>query len=675
MTTDNPEAPDDVVERSHELRIEIERHNKLYYGQAASEISDLEYDALMKELEAIEARFPQLRIPDSPTQRVGGAPSGAFETVEHAIPMLSIGNTYNAAELREFDEKMGRALGEKPQYVVELKIDGVAMSLRYEDGRLVLGATRGDGVRGDDVTRNIRNIKPLPAKLESAAPKVLEVRGEVFMHLKELDRINRLREEAGEPLYKNPRNLTAGTLKLQDPAAAAERNLDILLYDVGVVDGVELSSHGETLRLLKSLGLPVSQHHVHCATIDEVIAVCDEWEQRRATLDYEIDGMVVKVDDAEQRRRLGAGSKAPKWVIAYKFPAQVTRTKLLDITVQVGKTGVITPVAEMEPVLLAGSVVRRATLHNFEVLAQKDVRIGDTVEIEKAGEIIPRVIRHVPEERSEDAVPFAIPESCPVCEGEVHKDPDGVFLRCLNLACSAQIKERLAHFASRGAMDIDGLGPAVVDQLVEANMVVDPAGLYDLQAEALAGLERMGEKSAANLVEAIEATKDRPLSRLLFGLGLRHVGSSTAEILADEYEDIESLMAASPEDMTLIHDVGEVVAASVHDFFTTEENRLLIDKLRAHGLAMRQEKRVHSETAPMFEGKTFVVTGTLVKYARKEIQGLIKDLGGRATSSVSAKTDYLVAGGKAGSKLAKAQQLGVTVLSEDEFEELTQRGS
>ena len=674
MDTDRTDIPLVVIERCNELREQIERHNRLYYVEATTEISDLEYDALLKELESLESKYPQLVTSDSPTQRVGGRSISGFETVNHAIPMLSIDNTYNEDELREFDKRIIRTLETQPSYVVELKIDGVAISLRYEDGLLVSGVTRGDGIQGDDVTRNIKTIGSLPEKLSGKAPHVFEVRGEVFMRHGELKRLNRLREESGEALFKNPRNLTAGTLKLHDPKQVAKRKIDVFLYDTGVIEGLEIKSHCTTLEVLRNFGLPVCQYNQYCESIDDVIAFCSRWETLRTELDFEVDGMVVKVDDIALRAKLGRTSKSPRWVIAYKFPAQVARTKLLDITVQVGKTGVLTPVAEMEPVSLAGTVVKRATLHNFEVLAQKNVCIGDTVEIEKAGEIIPRVLRHVPEERPTDAVPFKIPERCPICDGEVHKDPDGVFLRCLNLACPAQVKERLSHYAGRGAMDIDGLGPAIVDQLVDAGLVNDPSDLYDLKMDALMKLERMGEKSVTNLLEAIEASKGRPLSKLLFGLGIRHIGSHTAELIAAKCVNIDSVMSTPKDDLTKINEVGEIVAESIIDFFETSENRELIEKLRTHGLSMQEEITEAVTGSHTFEGKTFVVTGSLVKYTRDSIHDRIKECGGRASSSVSSKTDYLVAGEKAGSKLAKAEKHGVRVISEDEFEELSKAG-
>ena len=664
-------APRQIVQRCQALRAELERHNRLYYVEAAPEITDIEYDALMRELEALEAQYPALATPDSPTQRVGGQPLEGFETVEHAVPMLSIDNTYNEADLRRFDERVRRGLdaGDEPAYVVELKLDGVAISILYENGVLTRAATRGDGVRGDNVTQNVRTIFSLPLRLTGDPPPAFEVRGEVFMRHEELERLNAIREQRGEPPLANPRNTTAGTLKLLDPRAAAQRRLDITLYDVAPMPGVAVSSHWETLEALRGYGLPVNLHAKQCQTFEEVVRVCLTWQDKRAELEYEIDGMVIKVDDAGQRRRLGATSKSPRWAIAYKFPAQVTCTILTSIAIQVGKSGALTPVAEMEPVRLAGTIVKRASLYNFEDLARKDLRVGDTVELQKAGEIIPQVLRYIPEKRRLDAEPFSVPTCCPVCRGEVHKDADGVFIRCLNVACPAQIKERIEHFASRGAMDIDGLGPAIIEQLVDREFVHDFADLYDLTTETLATLDRMAEKSAVNLVEAIETSKGRPISRLLNGLGIRHVGRHTAEVLAGRYGDMDRLLRASAAELEAIDDIGAIVAASIRDFLDTAENKRLIEKLGKHGVNMRENAAAAGRARP-FEGKTFVVTGTLRNYTRDTIRERIMQLGGRPTSSVSAKTDYVLAGESPGSKLAKARKLGVAVLTEDEFEGL-----
>jgi len=668
--------PSDARNRCEELRTEIERHTRLYYVEAKPEISDPAFDGLLKELEQLEAEYPDLVTPDSPTQRVGGEPIEGFETVEHAVPMLSIDNTYSADELRAFDERVKRGLeaDAKPEYVVELKIDGVAISLQYRNGSLTRAATRGDGARGDDVTSNVKTIGAVPLRLTGKPPASIEVRGEVYMRRQELARLNVLREEAGEAPLANPRNTTAGTLKLLDPREVAKRKLDIVFYDIAPLDGVELTSHWKTLQQLRGYGLPTSPHSTHCNSIDDVLKVCDEWDTKRNELDFEIDGMVIKVDSAAHRKRLGYTSKSPRWVIAYKYAAQVAQTKLEGVLLQVGKTGTITPVAEMEPVQLAGTTVKRANLHNFEDIARKDIRVGDIVEIQKAGEIIPQVLGPVKEKRPKDAKAIAPPTECPVCGGEVHQDPEGVYLRCLNLSCPAQVKERLRYFASRGAMDIEGLGPAAIDQLVDKGLVKGPADLYELKPEQVSELERMGKKSAANLIEGIAASKKRPLSRLLNGLGIRHVGGHTAEVLAGHYGAIDKLMDAPVEELTEIYEIGETVAASVHDFFDTEENRKLIERFKEHGLTLKEKASRVSGPRP-FEGKTFVVTGTLENYSRDSIHDRIKALGGRPSSSVSSNTDYLVAGEKAGSKMSKAKSLGVTVLTEADFDRLADGAS
>jgi DNA ligase (NAD+) len=708
-----PKATKKQITRVGELQAELERHNHLYYVVAESEISDQEFDTLLQELRGLEDEFPKLRTPNSPTQRVGGSPVEGFETVDHAVPMLSIDNTYNAEELRAFDERVRKGLdGESPSYVAELKIDGVSMSLTYENGSLVRAATRGDGKQGDDVTSNVRTINVVPLTLRGDAPDQLEVRGEVYMTHVELERLNEIREKAGDEPYANPRNTTAGTLKLLDPKQVAERNLGIFVYDIAPLPGTEQVSHQETLARLETYGFVVNPEVKPCATIDEVIDYCAEWDSKRNDLGYETDGMVIKVNDPHHRDQLGATSKAPRWVIAFKFPAQVATTILEGITVQVGKSGALTPVAELAPVQLAGTTVRRASLYNFDDLAKKDLRIGDTVRVQKAGEIIPQVIDAVVEERRKGARRFKIPTKCPECDTEVHHDPDGAFLRCLNLGCPAQVKERLEHFASRKAMDIEGLGPAVVDQLVSQGWVHNPADLYDLDEEKVAGLERMGEKSAENLRQGIENSKAKPLNRLLHGLGIRHVGASTAISLAEHFGSLEEMLTPSesrtevakqdplyiriekrhakeepdlfqestlPKDLVKlvmyqqVDDVGEVVAQSIIDFFDTEENQRLIDRLRKHGLRLEEETSSSDDKFPKpFAGKTFVVTGKLINATRDEIHDRIKALGGKPTTSISKKTDYLVAGEKAGSKLAKAEDLGVQILTEEEFQQLSE---
>ena len=661
------------AERHARLRAEVERHNRLYYQDARPEISDFEFDALLRELQELEAAHPELAAEDSPTKRVGGAPQEGFEPVFHSVPMLSIENTYNEGELRAFDQRVRKGLeGAEPAYFVELKLDGVSLSVRYEGGRLVRAATRGDGKRGDNVTANARTLAGLPEQI-AGAPAALELRGEVYMRWSTLERLNRAREEEGLEPFRNPRNTTAGTLKLLDPRAVAARSLDLFLYDAAESSEPLADTHGGVLERLRAFGLPVNPHGRRCADIEEVVAHCAEWRAKRFELDYATDGMVVKVDSLAQRRVLGSTSKAPRWVIAYKFPAETAKTRLLGITVQVGKSGALTPVAELEPVLLAGTVVKRATLHNFDDLAAKDFRPGDLVEVQKAGEIIPQLVRYLPEERPADAAPFPLPERCPDCGSAVHRDPEGVYLRCLNLACPAQVRGRLEHFASRRAMDIEGMGPALVEQLVSRGLVHTPADLFLLTKEPLLGLERMGDKSADNLLAALEKAKNRPLSRLLHGLGIREVGEHLAENLAAGFNTMDALSAATEEELLAVDEVGGVIAASVREFFTVPENLDLIARLRAAGVRLHQRDADEAaEDGPRpFEGMTFVVTGALEGWSRDEAHALIKRLGGRPTGSVSKKTTYVLAGSDAGSKLDKALALGVPVLTEAQFREMT----
>jgi len=665
--------PSEVRERCEYLRNELDRHNYLYYVEAQPEITDIEFDGLLDELQALEAKYPALVTPDSPTQRVGGQPLEEFETVEHVIPMLSIDNTYSEEELRAFDDRVRRGLeGQQPAYVTELKIDGVSMSLLYEDSRFVRAATRGDGTRGDDVTANVKTIRAVPMRLKGSPPSLLEVRGEVYMRRQELVRLNELREEAGEPPLANPRNTTAGTLKLLDPREVAKRRLELACYDVAPLPGTELTSHLDTLENLKSYGFPVNPFFKRCQNINEVLEVCGEWATKRHELDFETDGMVIKVDSADHRRRLGATSKAPRWAIAYKYPAEIAETKLEKVTLQVGKTGTVTPVANLAPVHLAGTTVKRANLHNFEDIERKDIREGDIVRVQKAGEIIPQVLGPVLEKRPANARKIPIPTKCPQCGSEVRQDPDGVYLRCLNPACPAQIKGRLKHFASRAAMDIEGIGEKLVDQLVDKDVVRNLDNIYELSVDKLAGLERMGKKSAQNLLEAIEKSKSRPLSRLLNGLGIRHVGAHTAQLLARHSGWMDALQNASLDELCAIHEIGDVVAKEIRNFFDTEENRALIASLRDHGLMMEEPQTAAGESHQPLADKTIVVTGALKNYTRESIQDRIKQLGGRASSSVSKKTDYVLAGETPGSKLAKARELGIQVLTEEQFEKLAE---
>ncbi|NOZ21023.1 MAG: NAD-dependent DNA ligase LigA [Planctomycetes bacterium] len=662
-----------AAQEIEKLREQIRYHDRKYYVENAPEISDHEYDMLMKKLEALEEKHPGLVTPDSPTQRVGGEPVEGFATVRHRVPMLSISNTYSDEELREFDDRVRRLLGgEDFSYVAELKIDGLAVTLWYENGLLVRGATRGDGETGEEVTANLRTIRQIPLRLTNGkkAPPVIEVRGEVYMTHKELDRLNKQREEAGEPPFANPRNAAAGSLKLLDPRITAQRRLRMFAYDVGHFEGINLESHHQTLSILGKVGFVLNPHTKQCKDIEAVIRRCRVWNEKRRDLDYEVDGMVIKIDRLDQRRRLGATSKSPRWQMAYKFPAEEAQTPLERITVQVGKTGVLTPVANLRPVRLAGTTVARATLHNFEELARKDIREGDEVVIQKAGEIIPQVLRVVKEKRPIWARPFPVPTHCPVCGSEVIKPEGEVYVRCVNIGCPAQIKERIKYFAGRNAMDIEGLGAALVEQLVDEGLVHDCADLYSLPLDRLVSLERMAEKSATNLLSAIEKSKRREIDRLIAGLAIPHVGTRAAEVLTENFASLDELASAPVERLEEIHEIGPVMAAAIAGFFRNEEIQRILEKLKAAGVNMVRLSTPGADGEKPLAGKTLVVTGTLGRYSRKEIEDLIKQLGGKPAGSVSKKTDYVVAGESPGSKKTKAEQLGVPVLSEEEFDEL-----
>ncbi|NIA20886.1 MAG: NAD-dependent DNA ligase LigA [Anaerolineaceae bacterium] len=658
-----------------QLRRELARHDRLYYVENTPEISDAEYDRLYRELADLEARHPELADPNSPTQRVGGAPLEEFENVAHEVPMLSIDNTYSPEEVREFDARVHRLLGQEAtvQYVVEPKIDGVAISLRYDHGRLVRGVTRGDGRSGDDVTANVRTVRDIPLTLQgNETPAALLVRGEVYLPLSQFRKINAAREADGQPLFANPRNATAGSLKLLDSRTTAKRGLRFFAYSMAPVEGTESpASHKEALDLLARCGLPVNPNITLCDNIEEVIREFDRRLQQRHELDYEIDGLVIKVNRLDQQERLGRTSKAPRWCIAYKFAAEQAETKLLSIEVQVGKTGTLTPVANLEPVQLAGTTVSRASLHNFDELERKGVREGDTVVVEKAGEIIPQVVEVRKDLRQGRVRKFPLPRKCPACGGKAVRDPEGVYIRCINPTCPAQLKERTKYFAGRDQMDIEGLGAAIVDQLVEKGLVSSPADLYKITVDQLAALERMGKKSSENLVRAIEQSKTRSLSRVIAALNIRNVGGHVADVLAGEFGSMEALAGATAEAERLenISEIGPIVARNIRDFFASPSGRTLVSELKSAGVNMKARPRRQGDRQ-LLSGKTLVVTGRLEKFSRKEAESMIKSLGGRAAGSVSSRTDYLVAGQDAGGKLAKARSLGVKVLSESEFLEL-----
>jgi DNA ligase (NAD+) len=663
-------------QRVRELRRLIDHHNRLYYVDARPEISDRDFDRLLEELKELEEKHPELAAPDSPTQRVGGAPIEGFRTVRHRQPMLSIDNSYNEGDLREFDRRIRKLLGgEAITYVVEPKIDGVAIALSYEQGAFSVGATRGNGVEGDDVTHNLRTIRALPVQLPET-PELFEARGEVYMNREDLARLNRELIAEGKEPYANPRNLAAGSLKLLDPKQCARRRLRLFAYGLGAISGVSVQSHQQGVALLKRYGFPVNPHMEAFDAIDRVIEYCLGWAARRNDLPYDIDGLVIKVDAFEQRRRLGTTAKSPRWVIAYKFAAEQALTKLRAIEVSVGKFGTLTPVAHLEPVKLAGTTVSRASLHNADFIAGKDIRVGDMVLVEKAGEIIPYVVRAEHGARTGQEKQFHFPSTCPACGSPVERDKDGPFYRCSGGNCSARLKEVLRAYARRAAMDIEGLGEKIIDQLVDSGLVKSIPDLYRLTLEQLVGLERMGQKSAQNLLAGIAASKGRGLGHVLAGLAIPHVGDSVADVLAGAFGAVEELRRASPERLSQISGIGPIMADSIHAYFQSELGRTTVDELTQLGVKLTQEARpqpAESDGADL-TGKTIVVTGTLAKYGREEIEELIRRHGGKAAGSVSKNTSYVVAGEKAGSKLDKARSLGVPILTEAEFEALIGKG-
>jgi DNA ligase (NAD+) len=661
----------DIKKRIEQLRDQIRRHDHLYYVLNQPEISDQNYDKLFAELKLLEDENPELITPDSPTQRVSEQPLEGFATVKHAVPMLSIDNTYSAEELRAFDERVRKGLGTSDyDYVVELKIDGLAISLRYERGKLITAATRGDGEVGDDVTANVRTIKAVPLVLlgERKIPDVLEVRGEVYMPTKAFVELNKIREQTGEPAFANPRNAAAGSLKLLDAKITAQRKLSFFAYATGELSQPLAQDHYRTLQRFKELGLPVNPNIKKAKDISEVIDICAGWDEKRSKLDYQIDGMVIKINRFEQREALGATGRAPRWCISYKFAAEQAQTVVESIDVQVGKTGILTPVANLTPVLLAGTTVKRASLHNFDELNRLDVRCGDTVVIEKAGEIIPQVVEVKKERRPAGTASFKPPKKCPNCGSAVAKDEDGVYIRCLNSDCFGQLKERLRYFAGRDQMDIENLGPALIEQLVEAGLVRNFADLYKLKMLDLLTLERMADKSASNVIKGIKESKGRSLGRFIAALGIRHIGGQSAQILADYFGSLDAIMAADAEKLQAIDQIGPKVAESVYGYFRNERNYAVIKELRAAGVEPKPPQKVKARG--ILAGKAIVVTGELEHFTRPQAEQAIRDAGGKASSSVSSKTAFVLAGKDAGSKLDKALKLGVKVINEKQFLEM-----
>lgn len=651
-------------QRAKELHKIIEGHNYSYYVLDDPTVEDFEYDALMNELKAIEAEFPELCTPDSPTQHVGGYAMNTFEKVTHRVQMASLQDLFSKEQMTAFAEKCVSELGSMPLFTVEPKIDGLSVSLEYENGVLVRGSTRGDGFVGEDVTANIKTVKSIPQRLPAELP-LLEVRGEVYMPKKSFEELVAEQELTGEKPFKNPRNAAAGSLRQKDPKITKKRKLDILVFNIQQIEGEEVKSHAESLKLLKRLGFHTVDFYT-ASSSEEISEIIDKIGDGRADFPYDIDGAVVKIDDFALRDRLGSTSKFPKWAAAYKYPPEEKETTLLDIEVSVGRTGAITPVAVFETVMLAGTEVSRAVLHNQEFISEKDIRIGDRIIVRKAGEIIPEVLRQVSHREGSKA--YRLPEVCPVCGTAAVRYEDEAVLRCPNTECPAQQLKNIIHFASKGAMDIDGCGPAVITALLDNGLISTAADIYSLKAEDIAGLERMGERSAAKLIAAIEASKNAPLDRVIYALGIRGIGSEAAKLLAERFGSIDGLLAASAEDMAQIDGFGEVMSAAAANAMAEPHFVHLIESLRAAGVKMEYES---SRKDDRFEGKTFVLTGTLPTLKRDEAKKIIESFGGKASGSVSKKTDYVLAGEEAGSKLTKAQELGIRIISEEEFLEMT----
>ena len=655
---------DDSARRIAALVAELNDHNYRYHVLAQPTIADEEYDALLSELARQEEKHPDPRLPDSPTLRVGGQPTSEFPSTLHSPPMLSLDNSYSRDDLAAFDQRVRDNLPEEAfSYVCELKIDGVALSIRYENSVLVGAATRGNGTEGDEITANARTIRSVPLRLRQEGLNC-EVRGEVYMELGDFDQLNRGRESEGEPPFANPRNATAGALKLQDPRMLADRRLRFFGYWVRSESKLP-SSHFDQLEMLRQWGVPTNCHAKRCSSLEEIYRFYESFEEQRDQLPYEIDGIVIKVDNVDQQQRLGTTAKSPRSAMAFKFKARRAATVILDIQLQVGRTGTITPVAILEPAALGGSTIRRATLHNEDEIKRKDIRAGDTVVLEKGGDVIPKVVAVELDQRPDKTAPFLFPSTCPACGAEVVRDPEEAAIRCENPACSAQLKRRLQHFAARNALDVEGLGPAVIEQLVERKLVRDVGDLYDLNLETLTGLDRFGEKSAKNLLAGLESSRKRTFDRVLFALGIRHVGSTVARTLARHFLSADNLQNASIEELEAVDEIGPTIARTVRAFFATPDSITLFGKLKHAGLQLDLEPANEVET--YFSGKTVVLTGTLSSFSRDEARKLIEELRGRVTSSVGLKTDLVVAGEGAGSKLEKAKTLGVQIMGEDEF--------
>ncbi len=660
----------EAKKRINELRDKINYHNYRYYVLDSPEISDEEYDRLFQELKELENRFPELITPDSPTQRVGGEPLPEFKQIRHRVAMLSLDNVFNEEEAREFDARVKRMLktDKEIEYVCEPKLDGLAVELIYENGKFVAGATRGDGTVGEDVTSNLKTIKSIPLILFSKKinpPKLLEVRGEVIINKKDFEKLNKEREKAGEPLFANPRNAAAGSLRQLDPKITAQRPLDIFLYGMGYIEGIEFKSQWEFLDFLPHWGLKTNKLNRLCKNIEEVIDYYKEMVLKRSELPYECDGIVIKVNSIDLQKKLGELSHSPRWAVAFKFPPQQAISRIINIEAQVGRTGVITPVAILEPVRVSGVTVSRATLHNMDEIERKDVRIGDTVVVQRAGDVIPEIVKPVKEKRTGKESKFRMPENCPSCGSKIIKEEGEVAYRCINLSCPAQVKERIRHFCMREAMDIEGLGEKFIDQMVEKGLVKDVADLYYLKPEDFFHLERMGSKLAENLYNAIQGSKEVTLDRFIFALGILHVGEHIARVLAREFNTFENLMKVKKEELLKVKEIGEEITTSITDFFANRDNLKLIEKLLKAGIKIKPVEKQKIESP--LKGKTVVFTGELKTMTRSEAQRLVEELGGRAANSVSKKTDLVVAGPGAGSKLEQAKKLGIKIIDEEEF--------
>ncbi|MBV6478015.1 MAG: DNA ligase [Ignavibacteria bacterium] len=661
----------EIKKKAASLREKIKDADYKYFVLDDPDIDDFKYDMIMKELYELEKEYPELITADSPTQRVSGEPTKVFKTIEHKIPMLSLSNSYNFQELVDFDNRVKNILeGAEYEYVCELKFDGLAVSLVYENGRLKTAATRGDGMKGDEVTQNIKTVRSIPLTAGNKNFSDFEVRGELFIKKDDFVKINEEQELRGEKIFANARNTAAGTIKLKDPQIVASRPLNFYSYFI-YSDEVKIISHYESLKILEQLKFPVNKNYYKASGINEVKEFCDRMEEIRESLPYDIDGIVVKVNSIAQQEILGSVSRSPRWAIAYKFKAKEAETKILDIVCQVGRTGAVTPVAELQPVFLAGSTISRATLHNFDEIKRKDIRKGDYVKIEKGGDVIPKVLSVILERRTKDSKPYKIPDNCPVCKTKLEKPEEEIYYYCPNYNCPSQVLGRIEHFVSRNAMEIEGLGTSIIQIFVENGFLKNFADIYDLKKyrDRIIDMERFGLKSTDNILTAIENSKQKPFEKVLFALGIRHIGERTAKLLSSHFGSIDNLMNAAEEEILIVHEIGPKIAQSVKTFFSDRKNLELVNRLKKSGLKFESEKK-QTKLNEKISGKIFVLTGTLDKYKREDAQKIIEDLGGRVSSSVSKKTDFVLAGSEAGSKLSKAQELGVKVLSENDFEKL-----